>query len=438
LRETLKSLSIFSAMLLLLLLISSGCDVNIPGCGKRSLPFFKKIAPPPVPTVAPAPPPVTAPAASSPTTAALPPAPVVEKAPAKSVTLETSTEMTITKQKAVPTITFTATATSTPLEMEKIAYTTLEDNKPSLWMMNNDGTERTRITPPGTSNWFPLWSPNGKVLAFLSDMNEGKINLYTVKKGTKEFIQITFFSDMTLYNPAALKPPFSWSPRSDEIAYLYHNQVWKVDLTTLAQLTMSTLDALQSAAAVEWAPHRDNKFIAYMADKGVNFTSLILVNPRLLDQLKLVEAVNNISDLTWSPDARKLAYISNRNNIFTASPETSLPRVQIYGASPEFAPFLSYSPVESNNPPLMVLAKKSKDDKGFRVALVDKPSKEIPDSGSLKFLTQPDVTNAVWSPDGNKIAYVQNGELWVMDSLTGSNKTRLAATGIISPNWSKK
>ena len=32
-------------MLLLLLLISSGCDVNIPGCGKRSLPFFKKITP---------------------------------------------------------------------------------------------------------------------------------------------------------------------------------------------------------------------------------------------------------------------------------------------------------------------------------------------------------------------------------------------------------
>ncbi len=430
-------------MLLLLLLISSGCDVNIPGCGKRSLPFFKKIAPPPVPTAVPAAPPagntipVASPAVSNPAVA------VPEKAPAKSVTLETSTEMSISKQKVPPTFTFTPTVTPTPMEMEKIAYTTLEDSKPSLWTMNNDGTERNRLTSVGSSAWFPLWSPNGKTLAFLSDMKtdsnpDGKINLFTVKKGTKDFVQITFFPDLTIQYPSALKAPFTWSPRSDEIVYIYHNQVWKVDLTTLAQLTISTLDALQSVEAVEWAPHRDNKFIAYLADKGRNFTGLYLINPRLLDQLKLVEAANNISDMTWTPDARKLAYILNKVNIYTASPETSLPRPVILGASPELGPLLSYSPVESGAPPLLTLAKKTKADTSFRVAVLDKPSKDDQDPGTLKYFTEPGVVDAIWSPDGNKIAYVQNGELWVMDAISGGNKKRLAATGIINPNWSKK
>jgi len=71
------------------------------------------------------------------------------------------------------------------------------------------------------------------------------------------------------------------------------------------------------------------------------------------------------------------------------------------------------------------------------VALVDKKSKDLTDTGTLKYLTEPGVTDALWSPDGNKIAYLQSGDLWVMNS-DGSNKTEVSVAGIQSPDWSRK
>jgi dipeptidyl aminopeptidase/acylaminoacyl peptidase len=346
-----------------------------------------------------------------------------------------STEMTITKAK--PTSTSTPTATATPQEIEKIAYAVLEDKKPVLWTMNNDGTGRLRLTPLGTSSWFPLWSPNGKLLAFLSNMKDGKMNLFAVKKGTSEFIQLTDYADWAMPVGAGLKSPFSWSPKSDEIAYAYKNSLWKVNLDTLNHETLSTQDPAFSVVQVEWAPHRDNKFVAFLVRKGSSHFSLRLSNPRLHDELKLAETSVSISDITWSADAREVAYITDHDSVFSASSERSLPKPVLVNQTIPIGDLLTYSPSESGNL-LMFLAKKTPNEKAYRVALVDKPSKDETDPGTVKFLTEPGVEDAIFSPDGGKIAYVQNGELWVMDAASGAHKTRLAAIAPLQPCWSKK
>jgi Tol biopolymer transport system component len=441
LRETLKSLSIFSAMLLLLLLVSSGCDVNIPGCGKRSLPFFKQIkdkslstalATPPINPISTPPTTVAEPIKNKPIT------PIVQKTDksAKSISFDTSIEMSVTKPTPIPTA--TATATATPVDVEKIAYISEEHGKNILRTMNPDGTDRVSISPPQANCWFPLWSPSGKVLAFLSDMNDGSVNLYTIKKDGTELKQLTSYSDMVIEDPIRLKPTFSWSPRSDEIAFIYHRQIWKIELDDLTQITLASPDPSYTVSTIEWAPHRDTKYVAYLSKKGESFFGLLLVNPRLKDRLDLVEVKYPVADLSWSPDARQIAFIQNHNQIYTASPDTSLPKLIIYNASPELGPLLSYSPVESGSPVLMTLAKQTISDEGYRVAIVDQPSKGDQDPGSLKYLTETGVSDAIWSPDGNKIAYVRDGELWMMDAFSGANKIRIAATGIITPNWSKK
>jgi len=419
-------------MLLLLLLISTGCDVNIPGCGKRSLPFFKKIVPPSLPNPIASTPGAPVTTATNPLTAV---APIATKPAGKSPLLDSSIEMSVTKAK--PTATASATPTATPQEVEKIAFTTIEKDKPTLWTMNTDGTNRVRLTKVGTSSWFPLWSPNGKLLAFLSDMNDGKINLFVMKKGELTFQQITSYEDMSVGNSTNLKPPFSWSPKSDEIVYCYRNQIWKMNLDTLTPESISTQDPSYVISAIEWAPHRDTKYVAFLVKKGDRFFSLKLANPRLKDELKLDESSVPLSDISWTSEARDVAYISDSSKIFTASAETSLPKTIINAASPQLGPMLCYSPAESGSV-LMVLAKKAIDEPLYRVAIVDKTAKDAQDPGSLKYLTEPSVVFATWSPDGSKIAYVQNGELWVMDSNNGANKLRIAAIGVQSPSWSKK
>ncbi|HTC21388.1 MAG TPA: hypothetical protein VK859_11100 [bacterium] len=436
-RETLKSLSIFSAMLLLLLLISTGCDVNIPGCGKRSLPFFKPVTPVQLPITSPLPP--ITPAAgglsqAAPQTLAANVSALLAKSPTKQPVLDTSMEMSISKPK--PTSTATATPTATPQDVEMFAYTTIENNNPTLWTMNTDGTNRVRLTAVGTSSWFPSWSPSGKWLAFLSDMNGGKINLFIVKKGTNQFQQLTSFEDMSISGASNLKPPFSWSPKSDEIAFCYHNQVWKVGVDSNFPESLSTLDPDYSVSAIEWAPHRDNKYVAFLVKKGINYFSMKLVNPRLKDELKLADSSVALSDISWSSDARDVAYIADNTVVYSVSPEASLPKTLLSLPGPYLGPLLAYSPSESVAV-LMVLSKKSPDEFYYRVAIVNKFAADT-DPGSLNYLTEPGVDYAIWSPDGGKIAYLKSGELWVMDAPTGANKVRIAATGIISPTWSKK
>jgi Tol biopolymer transport system component len=423
LRETFKSLSIFSAMLMLLLMISTGCDVNIPGCGKRSLPFFKQASNPATTisqTVAPT---------NNQT------APAVASVPAA---LKPSTTVATTAAIPKPTNAPIQTSpTPVPVDVEKFAYTTIENGKPTLWTMNTNGTERTRLTPIGTSSWHPLWSPNGKTLVFLSDMNEGKVNLYMVQKGSKDIVQLTSWNDMGTPDVGGLLSIFSWSPKSDEVAYAYKNQVWLIQLDTLVQTTLVTTDPAYSIATVQWAPHRENKFIAYTVKKGVNYYSIMLVNPRLKDDLTLVESIKTVPVITWASDASKVAYIYGTKGIYSTTVEDTTPKDIFNNSSVNLGPLLAYTPAESSFR-LMVLASKTSKDHGYRVAISEPTAKSSKEAPVLKYLTDADIDWAVWSPDGTKIAYVTNGELWITDSNSGASKNRIALTGIQSPDWSRK
>jgi len=425
-------------MLLVLLLISSGCVVNIPGCGKRSLPFFKKVG-----DLSQFAPPASALQPSTANSAPASPGASVAKPPAAPATTavhpqdQSAMEIPVAPLSS-PKVALAPTATATPQDIEQIAYTLVENNKPALWSMNTDGTNPIRLTSPEASAFYPLWSPSGKLLAFLSDQVDGKLNLFVLKKGSTVPQQLTFYDDMTPPDPGGLKPPYTWSPKSDELAYLYHGQVWKVTIDSQTTVSLYTpIYPSYSITDIQWAPYRDNRPIAFLLKKGEASFALWLVNPRLLDQLKLVDIPSATQDISWSSDARVVAYLYNSNFIYTASPETSIPQPLILNASPELGPLIRYSPAETGTSPLLVLAKKDLSENAYRVALVDLPSKDQTDTGKLKYLTEPGVTNAIWSPDGGKIAYLQSGDLWTMDA-SGSNKTKISISGIQYPDWSKK
>ena len=411
-------------MLMLLLMISTGCDVNIPGCGKRSLPFFKQTNNPVVTTPSQA----IAPISTQ-------PAPVAASVPSA---LKPSS--TVTVATAVPkpmNVAAQLSPTPVPVDIEKFAYTTIEKGKPTLWTMNTNGTERTRLTPIGTNSWHPLWSPNGKILVFLSDMNDGKVNLYMVQKGATDIVQLTSWEDMETPDAAGHQSIFSWSPKSDQLAYAYKNQVWLMQMDTLEQTTLVTTDPDYSIASVQWAPHRENKFIAYTVRKGINYYSVVLVNPRLKDKLTLVESSKTIPVISWASDASKVAYVYGNRVIYSTTVEDTTPKEIFTNSNSDIDSELAYTPAEAGFR-LMVLAKKTPNDQGYRVAVMEQAAKNAKEAPALKFLTEPGVSWATWSPDGTKIAYVTDGELWITDSITGVSKTRIALTGIQSPDWSRK
>ncbi len=453
-RETLKSLSIFSASLLLLLVIASGCVVNIPGCGKRSLPLFKRVAD------ASSALPATAPAATgnvpagqttvnAPTSdealaaivadplkvAVTPPA--IEKEISFEQPKSPTPDIVSPKSKtAQPTSTPTVTSTPTPWEVERIAYTTEENKKFLLWSMNPDGTGRVRHSPIQSSVYLPLWSPNGKFLAFMSDMVGGKLNLFVMKKENQNIQQLTFYEDLELPRFDNRKPCLTWSPRSDQIAYIYKGQVWLINANDPGSpQSLAAMDPLYNVVSLEWTPRRDNKYVAFLVKEGESIYSLWFANPRLKDLARVAQINKPVSSFSWVTDANHVNYISNGESVYQCSYESFAQKPVLLSPSAQLGPLILGSPVENSS--LFLLLAKKTGDKQWRLALINKPTTGAADPGTLKYLTDPGVESAVWSPDGSKIAYVTEGELWVMGA-SGENKKRIAASGIQAPTWSGK
>ncbi len=64
------------------------------------------------------------------------------------------------------------------------------DGKGDVWIMNPDGSEKTRLTDrDDTYDYFPSWSPDGKYIVFCSDrigrLDRGHWSLYLVKVATR-------------------------------------------------------------------------------------------------------------------------------------------------------------------------------------------------------------------------------------------------------------
>gem|GEM_PF-4605219 len=57
----------------------------------------------------------------------------------------------------------------------KIAYSDLNN----IWIMNSDGSSKTQIVT-GKDNFYPVWSPGGRMIAFTSNRN-GNLDIWTIE-----------------------------------------------------------------------------------------------------------------------------------------------------------------------------------------------------------------------------------------------------------------
>lgn len=428
-RETFKSLSVFSATLIVLLFVSTGCVVNIPGCGKRSLPFFQKVErpvpPPPPPSTPVEPPAPVEPAAAA---APSPPAPGTEGAeiPVDDV------EPTATPTTGPPP-TATPTPTPTPWNVERMAYTVHEKEGSKLWTMNVDGTVRIPHTPDGRVALLPHWSPDGKTLAFLSDLTDGHLNIHLLEKGEHVPRAVTFDQGFEVPDPGYRKPPYTWSPRSDQLAYLFQGQVWLWDRQKASPQVLAAPHPNFRAVEVEWAPRRENRYVAYLVQTGRGSAELWLANPRIHDQLLLARVEQGTpGPLTWHPNTDSVAFRATLHRIETADVNGLGSKPLFESLDHDFGPVLRYTPVESSQPQLLLLARPTGEE-AWRVAVLtpgEKPTLTLHEHTA-------GATDAVWSPDGKRVAYTASGNLFLMNP-DGTQKTRLTVEGVMALDWSRK
>ena len=259
-----------------------------------------------------------------------------------------------------------------------------------LWLMNLDGApEYVRITAPGAREEWPMWSGDGRTLYYVSDRG-GAENIWTrPASATGADKALSSFKEGRVLWPTA-------TTDGRLIAFERDFGVWTID-TASGQTRQVPITRRGAATAA--APER-------------------------------VRQTSAFEDLALAPDGRKVAFVA-RGDIFAASIKDAGDAARVTST-----PELESQPVWS--PDSRRLAYVSTSSTGQRLYLYDFATagvKPLTAAGAIDL-------SPVFSPDGKQIAFLRNRkELRVVDLASGAE--RLLASGVFAdtidspvPAWS--
>ncbi len=292
-----------------------------------------------------------------------------------------------------------------------------------------------RLTEGGAKELWPLWSPNGQTLYFVSDRN-GQQNLWS-KPLKGQPIMLTNFT-----NGRALWPSISRDGRT--IVFERDFQIWTHDIAT--KQTAPVAIRLRGAAAGPAVDHLkltnqfrdlvvspDGKKLAFTAHGDVFATSAKDGG----DAVRISNSPALESQPVWTPNSRRLLYSSTRNGAanlfqydFATRDETRLTDSQQDDGSPVVSPDGQSVAFVRNGQELRLLDLSSKKDRVLYKGYLGRP----PFAGA---------GTVAWSPDGKWLAFVAYGaktfrNVWVVPVAGGESRpvSFLANTFGGNVNWS--
>ena len=282
-----------------------------------------------------------------------------------------------------------------------------------IWLLrsfdNGNGTYE-RVTEPGVAKeMWPMWSADGRNLFFVSDRSDtvnknGAQNIWSTSPGKPGARRVSTFTDGRV-----VWPSISYDGR--EIVFEHNFQIWKLDTetgkSTEVQIQRRGASAGPSIEHMrlsdqlsEMRLSPDGKKVAFVV-RGEVFAASSTDGG---DATRVSISSGAEYGIDWSPDSRRLAYVSDRDGVphlflydFSTNVETQLTRGPADDSSPDFSP---------DGKSLAFL----RGAKELCVSdLADKKERVVV-SGT--FERPPIVADRpfVWSPDSKWIAYVPVGE----------------------------
>jgi tricorn protease len=189
-----------------------------------------------------------------------------------------------------------------------------------------DGGEATRVTFDPANDGEVQWAPDSRRLVFTSDRS-GATQLYLYDFGTRAETRLT------MGNGPANTP--IWSPDGKSIAYLQGGRSLRVvDPASKADRVVATgvfdMEPFLSWRGFAWSP--DSRWIAYTSAGAKGFANVYLV-PAAGGESRLVSFVPNTNNSTvaWSPDATFLLFDSRQR-----TESGILSRVDLVPRTPRF------------------------------------------------------------------------------------------------------
>jgi TolB protein len=192
-----------------------------------------------------------------------------------------------------------------------------------IYLMNADGSKHRPVTRPQRDVRDLAWSPDGRKLAFLQgrgDCGPGCHDLYVVNSDGSGLRNLTATLPVGIrLNLDPASDP-AWSPDGQMIAFAFLCRprcgpnnlgepiyVVKADGSGLRKLTPKPVGAYRDPA---WSP--DGRKIAFVSDRDGN-SEIYVMNANGKGQRNLTRNPAFDADPAWSPDGRKIAFASKRD-----------------------------------------------------------------------------------------------------------------------------
>jgi tricorn protease len=244
-----------------------------------------------------------------------------------------------------------------------------------IWLLDQTSKKYTQLTQRSAKQLWPMWSPDGKTLYYVSDRN-GKQNLWIhpVNGSAK---QLTNFKDGRVLFPAISKDGKS-------IVFERDFAIWKMDLNTNEAKPLSI--TLKGAAAS--------------------------------NTTELLRLTSGFSDLAVSPDGKKAAFIA-QGELFVAGTKDGGDATRVTTTLG-----MESSPVWTKNSNSVIYISDRNDKQNiyqydFLTAKETQLTSASAEDGALKL-----------SPDGKKLAFVRNGKELVVLDLATKKETSLAKASL--------
>jgi Tol biopolymer transport system component len=242
---------------------------------------------------------------------------------------------------------------------KRIAFVSDRDGTADIWMMNADGTKPKPLTNKQGACSNLRWSPDGSRIAFVSPNKANRDQVFTVEVAKGTVKQIT-----TLTSPS--RQP-AWSPDSKTLSYTYYVGRYSTYTVATTGGVKKKLTDTHGGVDAAWSPDGSRIAFGAITDPNNSGFCLFTITPDRKTQVQLTDTPNSYGNVypQWSPDGTQISYgelvdgvlqvaIINADGsgakVITAKHQHAFTRWSPDGKS------LSYTRFEKDKPPTLVVS----------------------------------------------------------------------------------